>query len=355
MKSIFRLVAFLVLIVASYSLPATAQHVAGNCDSGCPTRVAGTSLAQIAVNATRGMGSPARPSVAALRTPGGGKTVTVAGSQSFTSSVPLFSIPGRNGLDVNLTLYYNSFIWTVVGNSIVLNADRDNPSPGFRLDFGYVEISDDGSSAMLVDPTGAKHLLSSTGASSGVTTDSTYIQAQIASTGNVIWVTYKNGLIVTYNVAPSNASLFRPAQFKDTNGNIFSIFYQDDSSTRLSQVIDPIGRKLNFAYDPANPNQVNSVTEVSAGGVALRTYTFGWTQNYPLYIAFTKDTGSLVNANGSNPSTINVLTSVTRPDGTHVSFGYADWGLVGRVSELSAPDANGNRAVRYSTSYNWPI
>src|SRR5258708_26569236 len=253
MKSIFRLVAFLVLIVASYSLPATAQHVAGNCDSGCPTRVAGTSLAQIAVNATRGMGSPARPSVAALRTPGGGKTVTVAGSQSFTYSVPLFSISGRNGLDVNLTLYYNSFIWTVMGNSIVLNADRDEPSPGFRLDFGYVEGSD--TDAVLVDPTGGKHLLVPTGTSSGVSTDSTYIQAQIASTGNVIWVTYKNGLLVTYNVAPSNASLFRPAQFKDTNGNIFSIFYQDDSSTRLSQIIDDTGRKINFSYDPSNPTE----------------------------------------------------------------------------------------------------
>ncbi len=232
MKSIVRFAALFVLMATFTSLPAAAQNaVQRNCDSGCGGAIpTGGPISFITgPNAGRGMGSLGQPSFAPLKSTRGGE-VTVEGSQSFTYSVPLFSISGRNGLDVNLTLYYNSFIWTVMGNSIVLNADRDEPSPGFRLDFGYVEGSD--TDAVLVDPTGGKHLLVPTGTSSGVSTDSTYIQAQIASTGNVIWVTYKNGLLVTYNVAPSNASLFRPAQFKDTNGNIFSIFYQDDRSLR---------------------------------------------------------------------------------------------------------------------------
>lgn len=140
-----------------------------------------------------------------------------------------------------------------------------------------------------------------------------------------------------------------PGQYKDTNGNIFSIAYQDSSSLRISQIIDDGGRKLNFAYDSVVPTQLNSITELSAGNAPLRTYTFSWAQNYPLYFAFTENTGTL-HSDAFNPSRINVLTGVTRPDGTRVQFDYADWGLVSTVSERSA-----NSAVRYSTSYNWPI
>jgi RHS repeat-associated protein len=330
-------------------------QVAVNCDVGCggtpPTTGSGSVSFRTAINATRGMGSASRPSTVPL--PGVGQKVprTIQGSQSFTYRVPLFALRGRNGLDVDLTLYYNSFIWTVMGNSIVLNADHDNPSPGFRLDFGYIEFSPDDGSGVLVDATGAKHSLSASATGGFVTNDSTYIQAQIPNPpGTVIFATLNNGLIVTYNAAPSSSTLFRPAQFKDTNGNIFSIFYQDNSSTRLSEIIDDVGRKIFFTYDTVTPTQLNSVTEVSAGNVALKTYTFSWAQNYPLYIAFTKSTGSLVNENGSNPSRINVLTGVTRPDGTGVAFNYADWGLVSQVSELS-----GNGTTRYSTSFNWPI
>ena len=331
-------------------------QVTVNCDTSCggtpPTTGSGSVPFRTAVNATRGLGSASRPSTGPL--PGVGQKVprTVQGSQSFSYSVPLFGLRGRNGLDVDLTLYYNSFIWTVMGNSIVLNADHDNPSPGFRLDFGYIEFSPDDGSGVLVDATGAKHALIPGPTGNGfVTNDSTYIQAQIPNPpGTVLFATHKNGLIVTYNAAPSFSTLFRPAQFKDTNGNIFSIFYQDNSSMRLSEIIDDVGRKIFFTYDSVTPTQLNSVTEVSAGNVPLKTYTFSWAQNYPLYIAFTKSTGLLVNENGTNPSRINVLTGVTRPDGTGVAFNYADWGLVSQVSELS-----GNATPRYSTSFNWPI
>jgi RHS repeat-associated protein len=355
MKSIGHFVVLCVLILIFHTLPASAQ-VAVNCDAGCggtqPTTGIGSIPFRTAVNATRGLGSASRPSTGPL--PGVGQKVprTVQGSQSFTYSVPLFALHGRNGLDVDLTLYYNSFIWTVMGNSIVLNADHDNPSPGFRLDFGYIEFSPDDGSGVLVDATGAKHALNPGPTGNGfVTNDSTYIQAQIPNPpGTVLFATHKNGLIVTYNAAPSSSTLFRPAQFKDTNGNIFSIFYQDDSSMRLSEIIDDVGRKIFFTYDSVTPTQLNSVTEVSAGNVPLKTYTFSWAQNYPLYIAFTESTGSLANENGTNPSRINVLTGVTRPDGTGVAFNYADWGLVSQVSELS-----GNATPRYSTSFNWPI
>jgi RHS repeat-associated protein len=354
MKYIFRLAAILVLSLIGLNLPAGAQ-VAINCDTSCggtpPATGSGSIPFRTAVNATRGLGSASRPSIGPL--PGVGEKVPriIQGSQSFTYSVPLFALRGRNGLNVDLTLYYNSFIWTVMGNSIVLNADHDNPSPGFRLDFGYIELSSDAGTGMLVDASGGKHPLIPNATGTGyVTTDSTYVQTRLSSPAAVMVATFKNGQMVTYNVATGSPTpLYRPAQFKDSNGNYFSILYQDNSSMRISQVIDTVGRKLDFTYDATLSTQLNSITEVSAGNIALRSYKFTWAQNYPLFIAFTKSTGSLVNANGSNPSRINVLTGVTRPDGTSVAFGYADWGLVSQVSELS-----GNGATRYSTSFDWP-
>src|SRR5215475_10115835 len=115
MKPITRFAA-LFFLLAVISASATAQ-VAPVCDAGCggpePSTDPSGVLARTALAATRGPGSLSRPSFSPLplQVPRG---VTVEGSQSFTYAVPLFHLPGRNGLNVDLTLYYNSFIWTVV-------------------------------------------------------------------------------------------------------------------------------------------------------------------------------------------------------------------------------------------------
>jgi hypothetical protein len=69
---------------------------------------------------------------------GAAGTASLPGSSSYSYAVPILHLPGRNGLDLALTLYYNSAIWNadVADGSINFNADRDFPSYGFRLDFG---------------------------------------------------------------------------------------------------------------------------------------------------------------------------------------------------------------------------
>ncbi|NNE65159.1 MAG: hypothetical protein HKN33_01220, partial [Pyrinomonadaceae bacterium] len=42
-----------------------------------------------------------------------------AGSGNFGFSAPVASLPGRNGLDVNLSLNYNSLLWHKDGNEII--------------------------------------------------------------------------------------------------------------------------------------------------------------------------------------------------------------------------------------------
>ncbi len=56
------------------------------------------------------------------------------GSGNFNWSLPILSLPGRAGLDLNLTLSYNSLVWTRDGAYIKYNADLGSPAPGFRLD-----------------------------------------------------------------------------------------------------------------------------------------------------------------------------------------------------------------------------
>ena len=54
-------------------------------------------------------------------------------------SVPLLSLPGRNGLDLGLALSYSSMVWTRSGPYFYFDEDNGFPSPGFRLGFPTVQ------------------------------------------------------------------------------------------------------------------------------------------------------------------------------------------------------------------------
>src|SRR5262249_25254954 len=156
--------------------------------------------------------------------PAGTMTMSVLGSASFGYSTPIVRLQGRNGLDVNLTLYYNSHIWTIdaAGTSATLNADRDFPSYGFRLDFGYLEYDSVGNAYIFTGADGSKSHLSLTSGSSYDSDDSTYINYN--SSTRVL--TYKGGSRVAYEPFPGFPSdLFRPTQIQDTNGNSITIAY----------------------------------------------------------------------------------------------------------------------------------
>src|SRR5207237_5206968 len=53
--------------------------------------------------------------------------------------VTLLNLKGRAGLDLNLTLSYNSLVWTQENGYIQFNADSGFPAPGFKLGFPNVQ------------------------------------------------------------------------------------------------------------------------------------------------------------------------------------------------------------------------
>ncbi len=61
-------------------------------------------------------------------------------SQNFGWILGLVGLRGRGGLDLGLTLAYNSLAtWTQSGNWIAFDMDQGTPSPGFRLGFPVVQ------------------------------------------------------------------------------------------------------------------------------------------------------------------------------------------------------------------------
>jgi hypothetical protein len=60
-------------------------------------------------------------------------------SRNLNWTLPLVSLPGRAGMDLSLSLSYNSLVWTKTGNHISFDDDHGFPAPGFRLGFPVIQ------------------------------------------------------------------------------------------------------------------------------------------------------------------------------------------------------------------------
>src|SRR5689334_10591047 len=89
-----------------------ASAVAGTrCTTTCePTNSDSTYTTQVAQARPTTYNERAMGTVFAPKAEG---SATNAGSESYNYSIPLLHLPGRAGMDLDLTLYYNSRVWTV--------------------------------------------------------------------------------------------------------------------------------------------------------------------------------------------------------------------------------------------------
>jgi RHS repeat-associated protein len=335
-----------------------------DCGGGSPPPTPNTGAGPIETSAfithARGTGS------SQIATQSAGKSTAIEGSQSYTYAVNLFSLPGRNGLDLNLTLFYNSLLWEFNSdNNTMVYGGFDNPAPGFRLDYGLLEFATDLSLGILTEPNGGKHLFVPTAVANQFTTiDSSYILVQYPATaGNPVIVTYRNGLRLYYQLFDTTYQYqYRPYQIEDTNGNIIAIAYLNNNALSISTITDTVGRVISFKYDSTG-TMLQSVAQLGSNGQVFRQYSFAWV-NKPINFNFTlKATAGLGIPPGfltSGQSSENLLAGVTRPDGTSVVFDYVkdlngvnpdnpDWGIVKSIQEKSSAGT-----PRYTTSYLLP-
>jgi YD repeat-containing protein len=258
-------------------------------------------------------------------------------SNNFNWSLPLISLPGR-GVDLGLSLSYNSLVWTRAGNSIGFDLDQGSIAPGFRLSFPVVEgpYFNDQANAnfyMLVTPSGARVELRQNGSGSTVyeSKDSSYLQYTDNLDGTATLRTTDGSQMRYIGVGGA----WRCNRIKDRNGNYISATYK--SWGELETVTDTVGRVLTFNYD-ANAN-IQSITQMW-GSQTHEWATFGWGtasigNNFP----------SLTNL-GPNSTTIPVVTQVGLPDGSRYNFEYSNsYGIVSTIRYY----ASDNHQRNYTT------
>ena len=89
---------------------------------------------------------------------------------------------------------------------------------------------------------------------------------------------------MTYEQFPNHATLFRPVQIRDSNGNYISIVYRTDGwaeGQEIDTITDTVGRVITFNYDATT----HTLTSVSQGGTTYAT--FHWNNSYALQYNFT--------------------------------------------------------------------
>jgi hypothetical protein len=279
------------------------------------------------------------------------KVPMIPGSQSYNKAIPILSLPGR-GIDLNLTLWYNSRIYDVdtATSTVTFNADRDFPTYGFRLDFGFIEYDSSNARMILTESDGTKHALPLTsnvaGGSIYDSNDGSFIKF---STVNFM-LTYGNGTMVQYQPFPNQpvqgqTTLYRPTTVMDTNRNYMSISYVAGAGNdqHIDTIKDTLGRIIKFIYikSPDNKDLLSQIQQLGGSpatpgfdSTGTRVWaTFTWAQTT---LTYNFATSLRVVSTPANGSAINVLSSCKYANGTGYQFSYGPWGIVTRIDQLSS-------------------
>ncbi|HEX8353010.1 MAG TPA: Ig-like domain-containing protein, partial [Pyrinomonadaceae bacterium] len=263
-------------------------------------------------------------------------------SGNYNWTLPLVSLPGRAGLDLGLSLSYNSLVWTRSGNYVLYDADGGWPSPGFRLGFPVVEGQFFDAQAqkpayMLVTPSGARVSLRHVSQTATATTyeagDSSYLQ--LTEEAGALTLVTPGGTRMKYE---PRGGVFKCTEVKDRHGNFITVAY--NAAGNLQAVTDTLGRVINFGYDaqgyPEKITQTWHREEEVGGTVQTVTETHEWAtfayENQALDINFNQGLTPLGAADGQS---VRALKRVTMPDESYVVFNYTTWGQVHQVSNYA--------------------
>ena len=259
------------------------------------------------------------------QTGGGGENPL---SGNFNWSLPLVGLKGRAGLDLGLSLSYNSLVWTKNGSSISFDDDRGFPAPGFRLGFPVIQSAfyktEAGKYAfMLIAPDGGRTELRQVGASSLYeATDSSYL----ALDSSTMTLRTTDGTQLSYTWEGSD---YECAEIKDSNGNYITINYSATTG-QIDTIVDTLSRTVKFNYD-ATTGYLSSITQ--DWKVGDNTVSHPWAR----FDYGASDLSIQTNFSGlsvlgpQNNSTIKVLRKVTLDDDSHFDFDYTSWGQVWKV------------------------
>jgi RHS repeat-associated protein len=265
------------------------------------------------------------------------------GSRNFNWSLPLVSLPGRAGLDLDLSLTYNSLVWTKDGSFMKFNADLGNPAPGFRLGLPtlqqkFFNPQTSTYAYMMVSPSGGRVELRQVGSSSIYeAADGSYTQLDATNPSAPI-ARMTNGTQLTFAPVTVNSE-FRCTQIKDRNGNYISATY-NTTNGHLLTITDTLARVITFVYDAGD--NLSAIRQTWAGVTHdWVTFTYGQVYVAPAF-------GGGLAINGPNNNYTTVLTQVNLHDGSYYTFNYNNsFAQVFRINRYAAD----THLLNY-TSYN---
>ena len=242
-------------------------------------------------------------------------------SGNYHWSTPLVSLPGRGGLDLNLSLHYNSLQWVKYSSTMFYDPDWYTQLPaglttGFNLGFPEIEsgYTYDGVISYVVSmPSGYRvpmrrvYQLSSTVKYEAV--DGSYMYLVVIGS-NAPTLYTPDGTQYIYGATSGLTGGKRCSQVKDSNGNRINITY---NSSYISSITDTLGRVLNFSY---TGNHLMQITQTWQG------QTHVWAQfDYGTQLLNYNFPGYTIDGPANNTS-ISVLTRVITRDGARHVFVY---------------------------------
>ncbi|MEO7970852.1 MAG: S8 family peptidase, partial [bacterium] len=254
------------------------------------------------------------------------------GSRNFNWSLPLVGLKGRAGLDLSISLFYNSLVWTKQGSSIQYNADHGTPAPGFQMGLPRLQAryfnSDAGAYAyMMITPSGGRVEMKQVG-TSAVYESSDNGYTQLTFSGSIPVVKTTDGTQYMFGIA--SAAEWRCTKIEDRNGNYISATY-DATSGHVLTMTDTLGRTLNFGYD--GDNNLSTITQ-AWGGVTHSWATFIYA---PLSMSYSFSGLTPIGATNGGYQT--VLSYVSFSDNTSYHFDYNSYGQVYQIRH-KAPDGH---------------
>jgi RHS repeat-associated protein len=260
-------------------------------------------------------------------------------SQDVSYSIPLLSLIGRGGLNLNLMLTYNSKVWIKSGSTIYLDGEQGWPAPGWRLGFGRIDGVYSGPDSYnhyyYIAPDGSVHDLRYTSSSSLYESiDSTYLDFN-DSTGIL---RLRDGTQITFALQGSSGGYVLPTQIKDRNGNYITINYSG-TGQQISSIVDTVGRTTNFSYN--GDGTLASISK-SGFGNASRTWSFSYSS---LALSYSFATSLTVNA----PTSVKVLSSITFPNSTLQTFSYNGYG---QLTEADIKSSSSTARGKFLVSWN---
>jgi RHS repeat-associated protein len=298
-----------------------------------------------------------------------------SGNFNFVLSAPVLRLPGR-GQNLTLTLFYNSKLWLKLpdprnpnSSSMIYDHDQGWPAPGWSFGFGKV-IRMGSYGVALEDRDGTLHPFSGiVNTFPGADSYSQFVQHTIDGTmincsiqffdiglnNGLAW--FPNGTVVQYGAPDDQGNAIYPTRITDANGNYITISYVNNSGPRIQQIVDTLGRAVDFLYDA--DGLLTAVTAPALGGGQRVLVRFLYTRRTLAY-SFTSDLSPVA------PPSFWAVTAIYFPaDNTGYWFGdpdsYSTYGMITKVSSRRAMRVQLHGAivdggtVTHEETYNYPL